>query len=288
MTSRQKVVVGLLCGATIIGGAAWAEPLDRGAVTGQAAETPSVVALMDAARLEPLVGVVATEGARHAMGLEASLFPGRGGEAWAEIVSAIQAPDRMSQMLAETMASELPSDVMSEALAFYDTDLGAKVAEREVASRRAMLDAEVEARAMRAASADAVDDRAELLDDLIDSLGLIEANVSGGLNANYAFYRGLGDGGALSKRLTEREMLAMVWGQEPEVRESMDRWLRAYLTLAYEPLSDDELRDYVAFSSTAPGRKMSAALFAGFGRVFEETSYDLGRAAARFIAMQDA
>ena len=65
-------------------------------------------------------------------------------------------------------------------------------------------------------------------------------------------------------------------------------WLQDYLTLAYAPLSDTDLREYLAFTRSAPGRRYMAAMFQGFGRVFEATSYDLGRAAAEFMTHEDA
>lgn len=295
MTRRQRLAIGLVCGFAIVGGAAWADAPSRAAPP--SAGTPVAVttapfdveALVVSARLESLVHVVATEGARHGIGLETTLFPGRGGSAWGRVVSSIQAPDRLVPVLISVIEDELAQDELAAAVDFYGTALGRKVAAREVDARRAMLDANVEAEAMAAVGGEAVaDDRAALVDEVIDTLDLVSANVSGGLNANYAFYRGLGDGGALARRLTEREMLSMVWDQEPEVRASMSRWLTAYLSRAYAPLSNDELRDYIAFLHTKAGRRLSAALFAGFGRVFEETSYDLGLAAARFIAMEDA
>ena len=293
MTGKQRLAIGLVCGVAILGGAAWADTnatrFGGATVSAVAQEERGIDALLRATRLESLVHVVATEGARHGLGLEASLFPGRGGVAWGRVVSSIQAPERLVPVLTETIRGELGADELAAASIFFASALGRKVAAREVEARRAMLDADVEAEAMAAvALPDPTDDRAALVDEVIETLDLVGANVSGGLNANYAFYRGLGDGGALARRLTEREMLAMVWGQEPEVRASMTRWLTAYLSRAYAPLSDQELRDYIAFLGTKAGRRWSAALFAGFGRVFEETSYELGLAAARFIAMEDA
>ena len=292
MTFRQKLIVGLLCGATLLGGAAWAAggPERRmPSASARAAEaTGRVEALFGAAQLGPLLQIIATEGARHGLGLEASLFPGRGGDAWRRAVAAIQSPDRLRAVVASVLTEELRGADLSSALAFYATALGEKVAAREVASRRAMLDADVEAGAVRASMRLDESDRARLVSELISTLDLVTANVSGGLNANLAFYRGLGDGGALVRGLTEREMLLMVWDQEDEIRAATSRWLRAHLTLAYAPLSDGELRDYIAFSASAAGRRLSAATIAAFGRVFEDTSYELGLAAARFLTVEDA
>ena len=295
MTGHRRFLAAALCGLatmTMAGTAAQAGEAGRQVApraTQVRADAPMAERLVDLARLGPLIQVVATEGARHGVGLEDALFPGRGGEAWARTVARIQSPERLVGALEETLAAELARPAMEAAVDFYATDLGARIAEREVTARRAMLDATVEADAMAAAELlDADQDgRAALVRELIDTLDLVTANVSGGLNANYAFYRGLGDGGAMRSRMTESEMLAMVWGQEADVRRATSKWLDAYLTLAYAPLSEEELRGYIDFVATAEGRKLSAALFTGFGRIFEETSYALGREAARFMAMQD-
>jgi hypothetical protein len=246
--------------------------------------------LMRAAQLEPLMQIVATEGARHGLGLEASLFPGRGGAAWGSAVAAIQAPERLTRRLSDIITAALPSDAAADVATFLSQGPGARVVAREVTARREMLDGAVEAEAKRVSAAARAerDPRAALIDEVIDALDLVAANVSGGLNANFAFYRGLGDGGALKARLTESEMLAMVWGQEETVRRSTEDWLRSYLDRAYAPLPEDDLRDYLDFAESSAGKRYFSAMFAGFGTVFEETSYELGRAAAAFMVAEDA
>lgn len=246
--------------------------------------------LLRAAQIDQLMRIVATEGARHGIGLEASLFPGRGGPAWELIVSQIQSPERMSKRLGQVLKSELSEADAAAAAAFLSNGAGARIVQREVETRLEMLDGAIEEEAKRVSTElrAANPERAALVDALLESLDLLGANVSGGLNANFAFYRGLDDGGALTNRLSEGEMLAMVWAQEESVRSATEEWLDGYLTRAYAPLAEDDLRDYLAFSATRAGQRYFAAMFAGFGAVFEETSYELGRAAARFMAQDDA
>lgn len=241
-------------------------------------------ALMATAKIQQLMRVVATEGARHGVGLEQSLFPGKGGAAWMSTVSIIQGPDRMTDLIADVLRDDLsPADARTAAT-FLGSDLGQRVVDREVMTRQRMLDAKADARAATAPVTRP--GRAALIEDIIARLGLIEANVSGGLNANLAFYRGLADGGAFKARLTEREMISLVWTQEADMRAASADWLRGYLTRAYAPLSEAELKRYVAFTDTDVGRRYSAAMIRGFDAAFETTSYDLGRAAARFMAQK--
>lgn len=279
MRMTIRIMATALLGIGLGYGASWAE--ERAP---QEVRTDAIGTIMSAVRIEALMQVVATEGARHGMSLEKALFAGQGGRDWARVVSAIQTPERLVPIIASALRTQLsPADAEAVA-AFYSGDLGGRIVMREVEARRDMLDGAVETGASEAAALAALGtDRAMLIDEIIDGMDLVDSNVSGGLNANFAFYRGLGDGGALHRRMTESEMIAMVWNQESAVRTATAKWLRGYLTLAYAPFSDAELRTYMSFTQTPAGRRYLAAMFAGFGEVFETTSYDLGIAAARFI-----
>ena len=288
MTISRTAPAALLAAILFAGPAlspAVADPVSPGMV--EADPAAMLEAVMDAAQIGSLMNVVATEGARHGMTLERSLFAGQGGEAWAREVSAIQAPERLLPFVGASLREELTVTELSEVEDFLAGELGRRLVAREVETRRDMLDGRIE-EAARAASISARDtDRAALIDEIIERLDLVDANVSGGLNANYAFYRGLGDGGAIAERMTERDMLRNVWAQEGQVREATSSWLRGYLTRAYAPFTEDELGLYIDFAESRAGRRYLAAVLSGFGRVFEATSYDLGIAAARFIT-QDA
>lgn len=256
----------------------------------RAIAAPEHETLMRAARIDAMAQIVATEGARHGLGLEQALFPGRGGRAWERAVSAIQSPDRLAARVAEVLEHELSPQDAAAAARFLDGDPGRRITAREVSARRRMLDGEVEQEARSVSTMLARDGvpRAALIDEMIERMDLVSVNVMGGLNANYAFYRGLGDGGALRDRLTEDEMIAMVREQEDDIRAATGVWLRSYLALAYAPLTDADLRAYVDFATGPAGRRYMGAMSAAFGTVFEETSYALGRAAATFIVQQDA
>jgi len=131
------------------------------------------------------------------------------------------------------------------------------------------------------------DPRVEMITRFAEANDLVERNVAGALNANLAFYRGMVAGGAFDGGLSESEILADVWSQEAEVRRETEEWLFPFLAMAYQPLSEDDLGAYLAFSETAPGQALNAALFAGFDAMFEAISQDLGLAAARMMTSQD-
>jgi hypothetical protein len=285
MNKKTRIAATIFLGVALAGGAARAETAIK-PETGTAVERADLLTLT---KIGSLMQVVATEGARHGLALERSLFPGKGGEGWRREVARIQTPERLTPHIHQSLSEILRPDDYAAAAAFFETPLGQRIVEREVDARRAMLDGAVE-QAARSASADLAEartPRADLIDTLMDALDLVAANVTGGMNANFAFYRGLADGGALAKRLAEAEMLAMVRAQEKEIRASTEMWLHAYLVKAYEPLTNEELTRYLAFVETPAGQRYSAAMFEGFGRVFEQTSYDLGLAAARFMVSTD-
>lgn len=157
----------------------------------------------------------------------------------------------------------------------------------ELAARREMIDDDVESAAREAFQGldGSADPRLALLDAFVDANDLLESNVVGALNASYEFYLGLADGGAIA--MSEDEILAEVWSQEPDTRADSREWLYAYLLMAYAPMSDAALGDYIDMSSTPEGRAMNRALFAGFNGMYDQISYALGRAAARQMIAQE-
>ena len=242
----------------------------------------SVELLAEAIRLDEILEVIAREGEEYAMSLEAELFPGRGGAGWQAVTGTIYAPDKLRLSFLPRLEAEMKGVDTEPLIAFFTSPLGRKVIGLEISARQALLDDAVEAAAREAlAEMRARDDpRLALIGEFIAAGDLVEYNVAGALNANFAFYRGLRDGGAFPDPMSDEEMLADVWLQERAIRDDVSEWLHSYLALAYRPLSDDELAAYVDFTRTAPARRFNAALFAAFDEMFNTISYMLGRAAA--------
>jgi hypothetical protein len=188
-----------------------------------------------------------------------------------------------------------PVDTMTEAqvaqvIAFFTAEPGAGIAAAEAETRRAFLEPGVEELANDAFrdAIEADDARLGILTEFIEVNDLVERNVAGALNSNFAFYRGLAEGGAFEVEVPEDLMLNEVWGQEPELRRDTIEWLYSFQIAAYSGLSDADLEAYVAFSRTEPGQALNAALFSAFDAMFVGMSHELGVAAARFIAGEDA
>jgi len=246
------------------------------------ADTEQAERLLSLTRLPEILEIMKEEGLGHAEALETEMFPGNGGPAWAARVSRIYDADRaaeeMRAALAEGIAGADP-DALAPVEAFFASDLGQKIAAGEVAARSAFPEEAV---------ASLPDSRRELLDRFITANDLVEANVVGGLNSDFAFYRGLDAGGAFQGEMSEGEMLSEVWAREPEIRANTTEWLYAYLGLAYSDLSDEEFARYVELSETPAGQVFNAALFEGYDDLFVRISYELGLAAAFFLNVEDA
>ena len=255
-----------------------------------ATTAPQSYELLQAIGLYDVLEIMSVEGISNADALESDMFPGQGGPAWSGMVANIYANDRLVSDFEAAWDQDLfDEDQLAALISYFTSDTGTKIIEGEVLARRAFMDEEVEeaANEIYARRLDDRDSRIDQLDDFISTNGLVDLNVAGALNSNFAFYRGLTDGGAFEVEMPEALMLAEVWGQEPEIRDSTTTWLYSYQLMAYNGLSDAEFATYIDLSKTDEGRALNRALFQAFDVVFEGVSYDLGRAASVFMTGDD-
>lgn len=248
-------------------------------------------ALVEALAIRDVVGVMHDEGVAYGKDLESQMFPGKGGAGWMATVEGIYATDRLYPIVRDEFLRSLTtndSDI-DAMLAFAKSDLGHRAVTLEISARRALLDSSVEdaAKLKLAEMQEAEDPRLTEIQAFVEANDLVEANVSSGMNANLAFYRGLAQAGGFLHPMSEDEILSEVWSGEATLRSDTEQWLYSFLTLAYAPLSDADLKDYTAFTRSKPGRDMNKALFAGFDQIFVDVSGRLGRAAAQYVAGQD-
>ncbi|NUB46584.1 DUF2059 domain-containing protein [Fertoebacter nigrum] len=249
-----------------------------------------ILALTEALMIGPVIDVMRAEGLDYGSSLEGELFGGSGGARWQAVVGMIYDTATMRERFDAVFAAELATDPELEAmLSFFGSAQGQRILTLELEARRALMDEAAEEAAKVAVEdmiADA-DPRMEVLRRFAEANDLIESNVAGALNSNLAFFKGMSEGGAFGDAMTEEQMLADVWGQEPEIRTETTDWLFPYLALAYGPLPDEDMQAYLAFSETPAGQRLNAAVFAAFDKVFTAISYDLGRAAARQMQGED-
>ena len=253
------------------------------------AASEDVTALFEAMELPQMIEIMREEGLEYGEQIAQDLFPDRVSSAWPDTVSAIYNYDTMRDGLEVHFGAALGDTDIKGLTAFFESETGQMIVELEVAARRALMDDDLEEASNEAAAIAIADEtpRFTLVEQFVEANDLVETNVVGAMNANYAFYLGLLDGGAFPQELTEEQILTDVWTQETEIRKNTYEWVYSYLMLAYQPLSDDELQSYIDFSSTRDGKALNTALFVAFDEMYEGISRALGLASSEFMAGQD-
>lgn len=253
-------------------------------------EAPDLYRMLDGMGMYDIIALMAVENTQGGADIEAQLFPGAGGLAWDATVAGLNAPDRMASLFEGAFNQDaVAPEQIAQVQIFMDSGMGRRLIEGEVAARRMFLDTatmDAATSGFRAAIQEE-DPRLDILRRFNDVNGLVERNVSGALNLRFAFYRGLIDGGAFDTDVPEDLMLADVWAQEPEVRHLTVEWLYSFQLIAYAEASDADLEAYVDLATSPSGRAVNSALFAAFDDMLATLSYDLGFAAAGFVAGED-
>lgn len=259
--------------------------------TGGAVDAARVAALTDTMMIADIMGVMREEGLDYGKTLAAEMFPGQATAQWETVVSLIYDPQTMRERFDAGLTKALSgAGAEIDAIeAFFGSEQGQTVLRLEIEARRALLDDDVEDAAKLSWEEVQAEGgpRVDRLNRFVEANDLIESNVMGALNANLAFYRGLSESGGFPQEMTEDQMLSDVWSQEADVRSETTDWLFPFLSLAYQPLSDEDLDAYIAFSEGPAGQTLNAALFAAYDAVFTQISQDLGRAAARQMLGED-
>lgn len=242
-------------------------------------------------QIDSLIAVMSAEGRANGGDMAADIFAGQGGDAWQGVVDRVYDTAHLRRLFDTGLNRALAGDTatISAMTEFFGSDLGQRVLRLEVSARRALLEeATVEAASTAWEKLQSSDKpRAAQIERFVRANDLIDSNVVGSLNANFAFYRGLADGGAFDPPMAEQDMLAEVWAQEADVRADTIDWLYPFLALAYQPLTNSELDRYIAFSESPGGGKANVAIFQAFDSMFVAISKELGRSAARLMAGQD-
>jgi len=245
--------------------------------------------LIKAMQLKDVMASIRIEGMQYGKELGQQMLQGRGGDDWLQIVATIYDENRIWDTFHPRLAAQLQNHEIDEMLAFWQTDVAQQAVGLEISARLAFMDKDIEeaARARFREMAAAKHPRATMLRDFVEAGDLVQYNLSSAMNSSYAFSRGMVQGGAFERAVTEEEILRGTWENEAEIRTDITEWLYAYLALAYEPMSDAQLQTYIDFSKTKAGRKLNAAQFAAYDDVFNQVSMALGLSAAKFLRGSD-
>ena len=243
--------------------------------------------LMDVLQIRELSAILHAEGVRYGETLDREWLEGQGGPAWSGQVMRIYDPERISESIRQGLEPALEGEVLEDAIAFFGSDLGERIVTLENAARRAMADPAIEehARAQYAEALNAENPRLVQIARMIEAGDLVNRNVTSALNSNYQFLRALVDGDIYA--MGDEDILRDVLAERDAITEDTEGWLGGFFSLAYSPLTREELTAYADFAESPAGKALNSGLFAGFDPLYEDISYALGRAMALNMAAEE-
>ncbi len=242
--------------------------------------------LWQALGMPSLIAIMQDEGLAQTEQLAFDYLPYPPGEGWAALSARIYDTVKMETGMHAAFQAALGEGPLDPLVTFFDSAVGKKIVALEIATRLDFLDPAVEETAQQAIRDPGFDQaRLALIDTYIEVNDLVEMNVTGALNSNYNFFRGLSEGGALD--LSESDMLTEVWSQEDATRSDTKDWLRAFLSASYAKLSDQELSAYIELSRSRDGKRLNRALFEGFAVIYDDIYFALGLAIADQMRAQE-
>ncbi len=238
-------------------------------------------ALIEALKIDDTIKIMREEGLIYGVEVGHDMLPEDDMVGWEKEISRIYDTERMQRIIEGGFESRFEGTDLTPLVSFYQSDLGRRIVTLELDARRIIMDAETESAArIQYEKVRAADTRIiAQIDTMIADSDLVELNVMGALNSNFLFYRGLVDGGAFD--LSEDEILADVWMQEEGIREDTKNWLGAFLLMAYQPLTEQDLDTYIALYQSEEGRDLNRIMFETFNQMYDEISYLLGLAIAQ-------
>lgn len=259
-----------------LGAAVWLWAACFLAASAQADTREATKTLFDTLRVDEILQAMRDEGIAYARELGDDMLDGGASDSWMQRADLIYNTGAMNDVVVKNFVPEISPEHISAAQSFFESELGARIVSLEASARAAMTNPDVEeiARETYLEVEDSDDPKLAAIERFVDANDLMERNVTGAMGSTYRFYVGLVDAGGFD--MTEQEILADVWSQEPELRADTETWLYGYLLMAYQPLSIEELDAYTTFSETPEGQALNGALFEGFDAMYVALSYALG------------
>ncbi|WP_299660298.1 DUF2059 domain-containing protein [uncultured Ruegeria sp.] len=263
--------------ATAAAFAVWAIPL---------AASEQADRLLQAMQVSEFVEILGEEGRAQGQSINESMLGGSGGSYFEAQIKELYDPVWMHKQISNAVERSMTDAQLEQAAIFFESDLGQTIISLENSARRALSDETIEEMARAAyEQADRQDAQFRLVDEYVQVNNLIEQNVRGTISADYSFYRGLTTGQGLFAN--EEAWLAELLSQQAETEKETTEWMYSFLLLAYQPLSESQMRENIAFSRTEAGRALNGALFKGFDQMINSISFQLGEAVAQAMQASD-
>lgn len=254
--------------------------------TGVLAQQPAN-RLGDVLLLEELAILLHDEGLGYGEELDRDILGGAGGAHFKTRVSQIYDGEDMVSGVIQAISQGMTPDAIAQTTAFFETELGQRILRLELSARKAMRDPAVDDMAQEAfdEAEQNNDVRLVQIEQFIELNELVERNVASGLSSNYHFLKGMVDGGG--DRMGEADIMNDVWAQEDGIRTETRDWVGRFLFLAYGPLSQQDMTQFLTFSETQAGLALNVALFEGFENVYRTIYYEMGMAVAQAMQSSD-
>lgn len=238
--------------------------------------------LMEVAQIERLLVQLSREAERSAVGVDEDFLDGGGGPVFFDTVRKLNDPERLAPRF-ETLLMEKLTDQQVEALLlFFDSELGQEIVELEMSAREVMFDEQIEESVKQQVGQSGPP---ELVVRMMEEGDLVERNVRDSMSSLRQFYLGQIDGG--QPDLSKSDVDALLSETEDYVRNDTQIWLESFLTFAYSPLEEEELKTYVELWETQTGKAYDTALFYAFATLFDEIGFATGQLVARMSRVSD-
>ena len=253
---------------------------------GELSANEHVERLAQALHLDDVIEILGQEGAVQGSDLDHALLDGQGGVFFQDQVRGLYDPDWMKDQIRQALVGHMTESQMTQAAIFFESDLGQTIISLENSARRAFADDGVEEIANSTyRQADRSSDRFRLIREYVQVNDLIEQNMQNALSSDYNFFRGVAEGQGTAR--DDTTILAELLAQQDDTRVETEKWVYSFLLLAYQPLTQSQMRGNIAFSRTDAGQALNLAIFKGFDEMYDVISYQLGQAVAQALGASD-
>ncbi len=232
-----------------------------------------------ALKLDRLFEEIREEGLIAAKEMQGDLKNSQSVIGWSKNTNEIYSTKLMKDYFKKELTNLESLSIFLLAIDFYEKPLGVKIIENELTTRIKIRDDGEKEKARNTVKQLKYlkPYRFKLYNEIISANGFIEDNISSSMNSNLAFYEGYAAGLATSDQsLTEREMISQIWLNESETRKRMTDWVLNFSVTSFKNLTDNELKEYLEFSNSKPGRYLSNNINFIFDKLFGIQSYKLG------------
>ena len=232
-----------------------------------------------ALKLDRLFEEIREEGLVAAKEMHGDLKGSQSVVGWSEKIDEIYSTKLMKDYFKRELTNLESLSIFLLAINFYEKPLGVKIIENELLTRIELRDESEKEKARNLVKQLKYlkPYRFKLYNEIINANGFIEDNVSSSMNSNVAFYEGYAAGlNTSSQGLTKTEMISKIWSNERETRDRMTDWVLNFSVTSFKDLTDNELKEYLEFSNSKPGRYLSNNINFIFDKLFGIQSYKLG------------